>query len=848
MNMLSKPELNCNSIGIESDDCSITNTTPSKPIKITPTEFFESIAVNSPGGIQGVITAGSTGAPNTHHWRDTSANFGPWAAEFSSGKVPAYFTMAAFTNGSVSRYNGRTQDNVCALGGFWIDIEGSEEKYAKPDGQTGGYPDGKAALEAVRAFVHATAIKPNFLVFTGSGGVHLHYVLTEPIDRQNWYPRARALVELASRHGLKIDAQCTTDAARIMRAPGSLHQKTGKLVLACRWRESPFTIQEWDRLTQPVGVVETSVQPRPVANLGQTMHDANSVLSSGIYHPFSYVRAAEKCAAMRQAAQRNGCDVGYPVWLLAAKAADLSTEGREFAHDISCGHEEYDRDDTDKKINSLTGGPAGCEAWANAYGAGGPCESCEWRDKIRNPAVQLGTEVDVTPPGEVALNEAQSLPDWVRELNKRFAVVRHGSKMVIVDFQTPSMSGHGMEHGMGYIDTAAFRQMHRGRFAPKVRADERTKQLADAWLEHQGRRQYAGLVFAPGKNLPANILNLWRGFAVDPVAGDVSLWLELLAALIPGEVDRSFVLRWLAWKIQNPGGVPDTILIFKGAKGTGKNSLFDPVILLFGRHAMLADDPELIAGRFTWHLMSLSFAVLDEAVFIQDPRQADRIKSRVTAKTMMYEQKGMDPVQGVNCCAFVMLTNHEYVWQATSDERRAVVIEVGEALRGDLDFWSRYHTWAAGPGPAALLSYLQGIDLTGFNPRQIPKGEALRKQVEQTALREPAAAWWHQCLEEGTIRWRDGTGERLVQLADDTETEIDRLALRLSYEQSAAARGRASAGWPSVARRIKGWVGPSGIRSIRVRNGTGRERLDVFPPLPDMRRAFTAATHVQFPE
>ena len=88
--------------------------------------------------------------------------------------------------------------------------------------------------------------------------------------------------------------------------------------------------------------------------------------------------------------------------------------------------------------------------------------------------------------------------------------------------------------------------------------------------------------------------------------------------------------------------------------------------------------------------MSLSFAVLDEAVFIGDPKQADRVKSRVTAKTMHYEQKGMDPVQGVNRCAYVMLTNHEYVWQATNDERRAVVIESGESLRGNLEFWKQY--------------------------------------------------------------------------------------------------------------------------------------------------------------
>jgi len=478
----------------------------------------------------------------------------------------------------------------------------------------------------------------------------------------------------------------------------------------------------------------------------------------------------------------------------------------------------------------------------------GPCETCEWCGKIKNPAVQLGTEVDVTPPGEVALTEAESLPEWVQELNQRFAVVRHGSKMVIVDFQTPSMSGRGVVHGMGFLDVAAFCQMHRGRFAPVVKAGEKIKTLANAWLEHPGRRQYAGLVFAPGDKLPANILNMWQGFAVDPVAGDVSLWLELLAALIPGEADRRYVLYWLAWKIQKPGGVPDTILILKGAKGTGKNSLFDPVILLFGRHAMLADDPELIAGRFTWHLMSLAFAVLDEAVFIQDPRQADRIKSRVTAKTMQYEQKGMDPVQGVNRCAYVMLTNHEYVWQATSDERRAVVIEVGEALRGKLEFWERYHAWAAGPGPAALLRYLQGIDLTGFNPRQIPKGEALRKQVEQTALRVPAAAWWHQCLVEGAVRWRDVMGERVVQLADDAETEMDRSALRLSYEQSAAARGRASTDWAAVSKRLNEWAGPGGIRTARVRVGVNRERRDVLPPLPALRAHFTAITQVQVTE
>jgi len=459
--------------------------------------------------------------------------------------------------------------------------------------------------------------------------------------------------------------------------------------------------------------------------------------------------------------------------------------------------------------------------------------------------VQLGTVVDITPPGELALTNPDRLPDWVQELNQRYALVRHGSKLVIVDFQTPYTTLQGTRYGLGFLDIAGFRQKLKGRMAPPENPTDKHSPLAEAWLMHEGRRQYEGLSFAPGEALPSNMLNMFQGYAVEPVEGDVTLWLELLAALVPNLGEREYVLRWIAWKIQNPGGVPDTILIFTGAKGTGKNSLFDPILMLAGRHGMLADDPELIAGRFTWHLMSIIIGVLDEAVFIGDPRQSDRIKSRVTAKTMLYEQKGMDPVQGVNRCAYVMLTNHTHVWQATTDERRAVVIEVGEALRVNLEFFKKYHAWVKGPGPAALLHYLQSIDLTDFNPRQIPKGEALRKQIEQTALRAPVNAWWYQCLTEGCVRWR-ADGEHRVHLHSDELTTISREALRMSFEQSAGARGRSD--WAAAAKRLGELVGPSGIQKTRLCERGLRIWHDMVPPLGELKEAFTAATKIKFDE
>ncbi len=812
-----------------------------KPTPVSPKEFFVGVAVKASEGVQAIVTTGADGTPNDHTWSIGSSDIAVFLADHSDGKKPAYFSMAAFNPSAVSRWRGRASANALALRGFAMDIEGSPKKYAKADGPSKGYPDVHAVTAAIRAFTLATSLVPSFLVFTGSGGVHVHYLVDAPLLPAEWLPRAKCLVILAALHNFKIDAQCTTDAARVMRAPGSIHQDTGEVVQACQWRARPYALAEFDTAVGYRSGALTLPGQQPVDQVGRPL-----LLASLGHTPYSYSQAAERCGAMRLAAQDGGSNTTYPVWILAVKTADLSAEGREFAHSMSSGHAKYDATKTDSKIASLTGGPAGCEAWTRAYGTGGPCDICEHRGKIQNPAIQLGMLIDSKLTNGLEAGSTAVLPPWVATLNERYALVRHGPKMEIVDEQTPSMTGRGLVRGFGFMDVAAFHAALKGQFSPIRKNMNQLEDLSYSWLGHLGRRQFEGLIFAPPPvTLPNNILNLWQGFAVDAVAGEVSLWLEVLAALVPDTSERRYVLNWLAWKIQNPGGVPDTILIFKGAKGTGKNSLFDPLMILFGPHAMLATDPELIAGRFTFHLMYLAFAVLDEAVFIGDPKQADRIKSRVTAKAMHYEQKGFTPVTGVNRCAYVMLTNHDYVWQATGDERRAVVIEVGEGLRANLNFWEQYHAWVTGSGPSALLHYLRTLDLTGFNPRAIPKGEALRKQVEQTALRDPAAAWWHQCLTEGAVRYRENGVDSVTYLDDTAQTEIDRSALRTSYQQSAAGKYRNGSDWSAVAKRLNAWSGPTGILKVRARNGAGREWRDVLPPLPTLRTAFTAATQVE---
>ena len=448
-----------------------------------------------------------------------------------------------------------------------------------------------------------------------------------------------------------------------------------------------------------------------------------------------------------------------------------------------------------------------------------------------------------------ASNASESVQDespqmgWVLEMNERYAVVRIGLDIQIMDFQTPAQASQKFSAKPMKITT--FKSLLAGQYVEVSK--EKSLPKSSAWLNHPGRRQFESVSYSPGGKTASNVLNLWSGFAVEPEVGNITPWKKLHSCLIPNTELAEWVVKWLAWRLQNLDKVPGTVLIFRGKKGTGKNSLFEPVISFFGEHSMVVDDPELIIGRFNWHLMSQSFVVLDEAVFTGDLRQGDKLKSRITATQMTFEAKGMTPITGTNRCAYVMLTNHEHVWQATLDERRVVVIDVGDELRGDTAFWKSYYSWLQSDGASYLLHYLLGLDVADFDPRRIPDGTALEDQITLTALRDPATAWWYECLTEGSIRWTEGGITKVIELNFNEPTPIERSSFRLSYEQSAGNRGRHSLAWDVVAKRIRHWCHPHQITESR-KTTFNRQRIreDILPPVADLQSSFTEKTGLKF--
>ena len=112
----------------------------------------------------------------------------------------------------------RNQCNALLLKSLWIDIDVKESP--------NGYANIGEAWDALTAFRGAVGLpRPSALVKSG-GGLHCYWISKTPLALDRWRPLAGALKNAAMKHGLRCDAGCTIDAARILRVPQTWNCKT----------------------------------------------------------------------------------------------------------------------------------------------------------------------------------------------------------------------------------------------------------------------------------------------------------------------------------------------------------------------------------------------------------------------------------------------------------------------------------------------------------------------------------------------------------------------------------------------------------------------------------------------
>ena len=167
------------------------------------------------------------------------------------------------------------------------------------------------------------------------------------------------------------------------------------------------------------------------------------------------------------------------------------------------------------------------------------------------------------------------------------------------------------------------------------------------WLANPGRRT-CRIVFEPTLQIQDGDYNLFRGFAIRPRKGyqkQRRLLRHIWQIICKRDKTKfKYLMRWLAWAVQNPDRHAEVVVVLMSeAEGCGKSTVGQVMLDFFGqgrgRHGLLVDDKEQLLGKFNSHLETTCFALGEEVLWAGDHSTADALKSRITASTILIDEK-----------------------------------------------------------------------------------------------------------------------------------------------------------------------------------------------------------------
>jgi len=246
------------------------------------------------------------------------------------------------------------------------------------------------------------------------------------------------------------------------------------------------------------------------------------------------------------------------------------------------------------------------------------------------------------------------------------------------------------------------------------------KAIVRAWQEHPGRRAVAetAVVFDPtGSCDPAKTCNLWGGFPTAPRTGNCDLVRELIEYLF-GEV-ALWVLKWLAYPLQNHGAKMHTALLVHSPQGTGKGILFNNLMLrIYGQYGGTVGQLELESQFNAWMSRKL-FLVGDEVVARREKYHlADRLKAIITDDRILINEKGRPLREEHNHANLVLLSNRADIASVDSDDRRFLVRWTPPPL--SKEFYAAVVAELDEGGVEAFHDFLMRLDLGDFSPAAKP--------------------------------------------------------------------------------------------------------------------------------
>jgi len=263
----------------------------------------------------------------------------------------------------------------------------------------------------------------------------------------------------------------------------------------------------------------------------------------------------------------------------------------------------------------------------------------------------------------------------------------------------------------------------------------KTVPFKKVWIGDTKKRHYSRFVFEPN---PACVkedeYNMFKGIRASrltckPNPKGVERFMTILKTLATDRVE--FVLKWNAHLVQKLWEKPGSALVFSGAQGIGKDTIFADLI----GNKIIGTDGGLFMGikdieteLFGTHSTAMEKALLLNLEEVSPKKMrsySSNLKAAITSSSVSINPKGLPAYSLSNYSRFVMSSNDADPVKMEDGDRRYVLCFCDPKYKGNSSFWEETHKlFKDDECVKAIYDYLMSIDLSDFNPRVIPRTEA----------------------------------------------------------------------------------------------------------------------------
>lgn len=308
--------------------------------------------------------------------------------------------------------------------------------------------------------------------------------------------------------------------------------------------------------------------------------------------------------------------------------------------------------------------------------------------------------------------------------------------------------------------------------------------ISELWLKSKAARKYEhGLTFDPSHvGHYGGIYNLWKGWRIKPIAGDITLWRTYVKEVMCSghEENFNFLDALVSQMFREPHLKPGVTVVIRGDEGVGKSFFIERLCDLAAPYFFKTSNPAYVFGDHNGQLKHVIPLHLEEAVWPGGKKTESLLKDLISSPSLEINDKFV-PVYSVTNHLHLFITgNPEWLAHASLRARRIFALHADDAHRDDTEYFVRLDHWFKNGGAEALMYHYLSHQ-SDINLRIVPVTDELIIQKQQSMT--PVQEWWTSICETKEFPY----GEFM----SDGTVEVIKALLYLDYQNSFVGKRQA---------------------------------------------------------